>query len=188
MKIKDIIAKLDKSEANSEWVGADSFSYEVSVNNLYDVDHDKLQERLKCYWVAKRLCTDTHVGVKAYFLDGKFVCMSHQSGRKRDEDFEWVSSQSRKQVEEILLSLIEKKEDEISATLLDMEEDLGEFYPISYSGDFLRKEVKYKGEDVLIVKQSYSYTDMDSVTIKKECGEEIVVSAKDIETPWNIVE
>lgn len=36
MKIKDIIAKLDKSEANSEWVGADSFSYEVSVNNLYD--------------------------------------------------------------------------------------------------------------------------------------------------------
>ena len=185
MKIKDIIEKLDKSEDNSEWVDAERFYPEVNVVDLFYVNHDKLQERLKCYWVAKRMCTDTHVGLRAYFLDGKFVCMSHQSGRKCDEEFEWISKEAFLSVKNYLFSLVENEVH--TPETIDMEEDLGEFYPIDFSGQFLRKEVKYKGADVLIVKQSYSYTDMDSVTIKKKCGQEFVVSAKDIETPWNII-
>ncbi len=186
MKIKDIISKLDTSESNSEWVNPEVFEYDLNMQGLmWDIDREKVQERLKCYWVAKHYCTDSYVGIRAYSLDGSLVCMSSQQGRKCDENFEWASSESVKSLKDFLTSLLD--EEESALEYLDMEEDLGEYYPIAYSGQFLRKEVKYKGEDVLIVKQSRSYTDIDHVTIKKQDGTEERVLAVDIETPWNIV-
>ncbi len=188
MKIKDIITKLDKSENNSEWVDVSGFETELGLDGmLWNCDHNKGAKHIKCYWLAKHYCTDTYVGLRAYFLDDELVCISSQRGRKCSKDFEWVSKETFESVKSFILSLIDDNESE-TIILLDMDEDLGDFYHIHYSGQFLRKEVKYKGEDVLITKQSRSYEDMDHVTIKRKDGTEERVLSVDIETPWNILE
>jgi hypothetical protein len=47
--------------------------------------------RLKCYFIKKWYCTDSFVGLRAYFLDDEFVATSYQQGRKFNEDFTFVS-------------------------------------------------------------------------------------------------
>lgn len=42
------------------------------------------RQRLKGYWINKWLCTDTHVGEMAYFLDDELVFTCEQTARKSD--------------------------------------------------------------------------------------------------------
>lgn len=42
------------------------------------------RQRLKGYWITRWLCTDTHVGEMAYFLDDELVMTCVQTARKSD--------------------------------------------------------------------------------------------------------
>ena len=79
MKLSEIINNLDKSRKNTEAPQWDKISSQFSNINPISWSGDT---RLKCYWVAKHLCTDTQVGILAYFLDDEFICISHQTSRK----------------------------------------------------------------------------------------------------------
>ncbi len=61
--------------------------------------------RLTYCYIQASLCTDTHVGVRAYFLDDEFVALSIQPYRKADEEFEFVSQEAADKVEQYLRSL-----------------------------------------------------------------------------------
>ena len=120
MKLKDITTNLDKSSQNEE----NYFDLEnlVSETDLqcYGVRQESINPRLRCY-LANHLCNATWVGIRAYFLDEIFVCMSTQLGRKCDETFEWVSKDSFHNVKSYIASLQDEDEyDNYPVDFLDM--------------------------------------------------------------------
>lgn len=79
-------------------------------------------EEMKCYFLISWYCTDSWVGVRAYFLNGEFVAISSQIGRKYDQEFEWVSKEAYYKVKEYIASktLLSK----IDIPIIDYEQDI----------------------------------------------------------------
>jgi hypothetical protein len=53
------------------------------------------------------ICTDTDVGLRALYLDDKFICYSYQQYRKSDEEFYWVSKEVYDRVSKFVRSLVD---------------------------------------------------------------------------------
>lgn len=189
MKLKDIIANLDKSKSNEDdevYWDLEGFALELELN-CHGIKQDGNNLRLKCYWIANHLCTDTWVGIRAYFLDKEFVCLSTQQGRKCDETFEWVSKDSFRNVKNYITSLQEKQEyDNDPVDFLDMEEDFGEGYPIEFTGQCLKKDVLWKGKEVTIVKDNNErYTNFHTITVvEKDTSRQVDIDVREILVPW----
>ncbi len=186
MKIKDMLKNLIKEESNRDSI------YEIPQSMLYDM---KLQEhgyvsvedstRFTCYWLANHYCTDTYVGVRCYLLDGKPVAMSHQAGRKCDENIEWVSEKSFELTRQFVISLLEGEE-ELTPKFLDMEEEMGVGYPVQYVGQLLTKSVLYDGCMVLVTKEdSNGYRNFHEIEIKHPTKGLMNIDIRDILVPWN---
>lgn len=192
MKLKDIIANLDKSDQNTEWVDLEDMMSEVNYNSsgfAWDVKQDSDNPRLKCYWIANHLCTDTWVGLRAYFLDDQLVCCSRQSGRKCDEHFEWVSVETKTQVREYIKSLDISEEEWDAPSILDMEEDWGVGYPIKFTGQMLRNKVLYQGGLVEVIRDdSEGYNNFHTITVKFSENRGADIDVREILVPWYTVE
>lgn len=186
MKIKDIIANLDKSPSNEDdctW-DVEKIAQDLDVESC-GVFQREGNIRLKCYWIGKHLCTDTWVGIRAYFLDDNFVCASKQNARKCDENFYWVSDEAANDVRKYILSL--KCEDDLSVSLLDLDEDIGEGYTVEYTGQLLTKEVMYQGSLVTVIKDSNNgYTNFHTITVEKD-GNMLDIDVRDVIVPWPIL-
>lgn len=172
MKLKDIIANLDKSAKNMDGVDLEAMSTEVGyVSNSWLISQDRDNPRMKSYWIANHICTDTWVGYRAYFLDDVFVCCSHQGARKSDEVYTWVSVEAKIQVKEYIKSLDTVAIEEEEASLLDMEEDMGDGYPIQYTEQMLRNKVLYNGGIVEVVRDDGDgYKNCHTITVKSTDG------------------
>lgn len=183
MLLKDIIANLDKSEAilcdNIKWDLEDIMS---SLNlSCYGVNQSETY-RLKSYWLGKHLCTDTHVGIKAYFLDDEFVCLGKQNARKSTEWIRWVSDDCATKVRQYILSLVDVEDD--CPELLDMNEELGEGYRVEYTGQLLTKTVNYNGDLVTVVKDNpEGYTNFHTITVDKQSNL-IDIDVRNVFVPW----
>ena len=186
MKLKDIIANLDKSSQNEEtYFDLENLVRETDLQ-CYGVRQESSDPRLRCYWIANHLCTDTWVGIRAYFLDDEFVCLSTQRGRKCDEVFEWKDLQSFKKVREYIISLQDEEEEDLPNEFLDMEEECGEGYPIQYTGQCLKKDVLWKGKEVTIVKDNNErYTNFHTITVvEKDTSRQVDIDVREILVPW----
>lgn len=186
MRLKDIIKNLDRSEDNHEdsvYWNLQNLVTELDLD-CWDVQQDN--PRLQCYWIANHICTDTWVGIRAYFLDNTFVCLSTQEGRKCDEVFKWKDLMSFKNVREYVISLQECKEMDLPSDFLDIEEEFGEGYPIEFTAQCLKKDVLWKGKEVTIVKDSDSgYTNLHTITIEeKETSRQVDIDVREILVPW----
>lgn len=85
---------------------------------------EAFNERVKCRCINTWTCTDTLVGLNAYYLDNEFVAFSFQSARKSDIHFYWVSLEIAKRVKTFILEL--SGEDQLKITLIS---DLKELPP-----------------------------------------------------------
>jgi hypothetical protein len=181
MKLSEIIKRLDKSETNEDYV---DITYLATKFDIYDnlVTYDV--PNIKIYWIAKHLCTDTWVGLRAYFIDGELFAVTRQNARKSDEEFKWVSEYMYEYVRLYILSLTEK--DEHNFELVDMEEDIGEFYPIHYAGQFLKHDVTYNGKPAKIIRQN-TYEFKEPCVLIRVDNEEKWVYPSDIQTQFNLV-
>lgn len=186
MKIKDIIKNLDLSERNSTTPNMEEVFLEFDIEGVWNCDWDLLNSRLKAYWVANHLCTDTWVGITAIFLDEQFAGLSYQTARKADTKYMWAESMA----ENVKYFLLEcKNEATPCLSYIDMDEDLGEGYPINYTGQMLVKKVLYKGDLVGVTKDSdEGYTNFHNITVRHTSGEEEVVDVRDILVPWYLKE
>ena len=143
--------------------------------------------RLRSYWIANHYCTDTYVGLRAYFFDDELACITIQKGRKCNEMFEWASVDMQHRVREYIISL---DTDTFEATndLIDMEEDLGTGYSITYAGQSLKKEVLLNGELVTIIKDRERDDDgkynFHTITVRDKDGVDSDVDVRDILVPW----
>ena len=148
MKLQELIDNIDISQDCNK-LNLDRLSNEFDIHDYID----DIEQRVKSYYITKWLCTDSYVGVQAYFLDyvgdqayfldGEFVCIGSQLGRKSDENFAWVSKEKFNKTQKYLLSLVEKQYD-TSPVLLesdDLQKDIGEGFHISYSSQFLTTDV-----------------------------------------------
>jgi hypothetical protein len=133
MKLQEIIDRIDKSENESEYSISNDLYDELELEQQYDNAH-----RLTSYFFGSHLCTDTHVGYKAYFLDDVFVCYSKQTCRRGSEFFYWKDIESKNNVRDYLLSLQIKSVDDGKYNICDMEEDFGDGYGlVEYRGQFI---------------------------------------------------
>ena len=122
MKLKEIIQNIDKSSDNESYVNIYEFLDEFGIIYIDYTEDDK--QRLKAFYYAKWLCTDSWVGGRAYFLDDVLVATSWQSGRKMDENFFWVSQDDFNKVGDYLRTLCVAYSAGITTANLDLE--LGE--------------------------------------------------------------
>lgn len=192
MKFKDIIANLDKSESNRD----NSCTWDLSDLQLElgicqeDVQQDKDNPRLKCYWIANHYCTDTYVGLRAYFFDCKFVAQSYQPARKSDESFEWTSKEGALKVRDYILSL-SLDNDEFSIKIMsDIEEDMGQGYQVEYVGQLLTKDVIYNNENVKVIKEQEMVDgkyNFHTITIEYQNGKQEEIDIREIFIPWKVV-
>lgn len=165
MKLKELIARIDKSPDNKNEVDISRFGERVF--DCHDMPFNWIeQDRLVSYWVSCWYCTDTWVGEKAYFLDDEFVALSTQLARKSDCTFSWVSKEACDKVKAYVRSFAEQSTPNIS--ILDMDTDFGEGYKISYNSQILSHlKATLDGQPVKIVRsKERSYDDLHSVEIK----------------------
>ena len=133
MKLKELISKIDKSFSNQAEVDIICIANEAFA--LYDMYSWVEQTRLVSYWICNWYCTDTWVGIKAFFFDNEFVAVSSKMARKNPPKFDWVSKEAYSKVKRYVESCNEKEVPEIS--LLDMERDFGSSYKIDYASQIL---------------------------------------------------
>lgn len=180
MTIKEAIKKIDKSnkkfEAHVDW---DDLLSALQINEwgFWTDESD-----LKAYWIRCWYCTDTYVGIKAYFLKNKFVAISSQYGRKMDEDFEFDSEKAFEKVRKYVLSLIKP---EFSIPLLYTRE-LGDFYNVDYQSQLIptfHKEGIYNDKKVKVerLKNTDDYSNFHDVQIIYEDGKSEIIDCREIQ-------
>lgn len=189
--IKQLVAEinLDNKQLKTS-PGWEYISQALDVEYL-DWSND---ERLTKHFIKPHYCTDTWVGMSAYFLDGEFVAISDQSGRKSDEFFNFISKEKATLVREYLISLIEGEKDEPTFDLLsdeDLNQEFDDTYKVEYNSQILHKSAIYLGDKVAIKRTRYPYDAKNSndyfhtVEIERTDGRHEEVDVKHLELKYN---
>jgi hypothetical protein len=182
--LREIIEAVDFNDTNIQT--SPDWEKLASVFDIYEFFWSE-DIRLKVYHVKTWLCTDTWVGWEAYFLDGKFVCISSQSARKSDKDFEFVSQEIAKKVESYIRSLA-KKENNTTYNILDLDMEFSERYSIEYNSGILHKTAWLKDEKVSILKTRYPHNSKNYfhiVLIKFSNGKKVEIDCRDLLFDYN---
>lgn len=192
MKIKDIINKVDKSKQFEDKVYIGDIAREMDLFNIENYDD---QIRLISYYIGNWYCTDSYVGYKVYFFDNEPVAVSSQTGRKMNEEIEWVSKEAYKKVRDYVLTFAEEFEPVIRLT--NMDEDIGETYKISFNGqlfDYHKEIPLYNGENVKIIdteeksKENFNGQITKKVLISHEAfGKTEWVNVGQLDFPYNLI-
>lgn len=182
MKLIDIINSIDKNnkglQSQPAWSDI-AQAFQIHDLGCYD------DKRLTAYHIVTWYCTDSYVGLRAYFLDDEFIGISEQSGRKSNEDFKFVSKEIALKVRFYLESL-RAPNSYLPHGYLDLEEEVVDYYSIDFIQGILPQFHKYgickNNEKVELVATSsrLRYDNFDIVKVKFENGEEKLVDIKDI--------
>lgn len=147
MKLKELIERVDRSERNTDTADVEEFASMFNISMSWE---RKFGERVKKHWIYNWMCTDTWVGLAAYYMDGEPVAVSFQSARKNSENIEFISKEAGYKVRDFIVSLMEPEEAP-SFAVADLEEEVGAGYTVSYGEQLLRREAKYQEHDVKVV-------------------------------------
>ena len=179
MKLKDIIQKIDKSQQPSVDL---SFFSEVFEDTYYLECMYKEDSKLRSYMIAHHMCTDTEVGLEAYFLDDEFVCLTKQRGRKCPKEIiGWASKDVFLKTKEYILSLRPKSKE--NCELLDLDMEMGEGYSVEFSGQLMDEFVWYKGELCKVNDRYYKEVISKTLNIQYK-GQSVDVSMRDVKAPF----
>lgn len=163
MKLIEAIKNVDRSEENCSYANTEDFGRLLGLDVSYN---EKFEGRVKKYWIQRWLCTDTWVGLAAYYMDGEAVAVSTQLARKSDEEIKFLSKESAIKVRDFLYQLMEEKEEHVPPFISseELEEDLGTGYTVEYASQLLDQEAMWKDQKVKIVKRyglRYEYPAID---------------------------
>ncbi len=88
----------------SVYVGPWDFAEEFEIYSLMGTPSDF---KIECLGISTWICTDTQVGLHAYYFEQEFVGLSTQKYRKSNKNFFWVSEDAYRMVRTYLESLVE---------------------------------------------------------------------------------
>lgn len=185
--IKNINFDNKQMETHTDW---EELSKVFDIYDLYWSD----DIRLRAFFIETWCYTDSWVGMRAYFLDGEFVAISTQTGRKSDEDFGFTSKPAAEKVESYLRSLVkENREDPVYDILGDSELDkeISSTYKIKYNTQIIHKTALLNGERVKITKRNYQSEGIKSpnyfhtVEIEHDNGEKEEIDCRALDFEYN---
>lgn len=130
MKLKDAIAKLDREafKGNDLWnrVSWDRLSSASGLSlGYWDFGDSYESEDVREYPIKTWTCTDTEVGIKAYFLKDELLMFSSQTGRKNNIYYYFVSVEMKNKLIAYILENIDKSKE--ATDLVDMELELDDY-------------------------------------------------------------
>lgn len=103
--IKKILETIDLSKMVTKDVDLSSMC--DSEFGIYQwLEQPKDNERLTYCYYHSWICTDTWVGIRVWYFDGKPVCISHKPFRKSHEAFGWLSKYDFDTVRSYAFSLV----------------------------------------------------------------------------------
>jgi hypothetical protein len=173
--ILKIIESIDLSKHGETLDGSADLPSVFGIQEYVEFDG-----RIKAVFVRPHYCTDSWVGVRAYFLDGEFVALCTQVGRKWDEEFEFVSVEAGNKVKDYIFSLLKKPEYEIKIAA-NLNEPIDDFYSVNYAEQILHKSGIYNGEKVRIKRSAArDWKDVHSVIIIGADGKEKKVDCREV--------
>lgn len=181
MKLKELIAKSSPKEV--------ACIYEMGEHFGLYPNSNESQTELESCWIQKWYCTDTWVGIKAYFLRKQFVGISCQNARKAKRNYFWKDKASAKKVERYILQFCKTEEKESWMLTEDiLEEEMGETFQLKWASQLIHKKVFYgdpaKGGKVVEVIGRAS-NNMLETKIKINCdGKEMIVETSEIFIPY----
>lgn len=188
MKLQELMEKVDLSSNNETDGVLESFAQELFASPPYGWS-EVFGEQVKGYYIQKWLCTDTWVGLIAYFWNGEPLAISWQPARKSSETFQFVSVDVANRLKGFIIRLTESNDPD--PTLADLDEDLGETYTVQWASELLVSEALYEGEKVKILPHGHTDYNKPSATWKLvdaefPNGDVLKVSVENLHIPYHL--
>lgn len=180
MKLIDAIKRVDRSKGNSLDPDYLEFCEELGITD-YTGWNSEFCKRVQGYYLIKWLCTDTYVGLVAYYLDDEPVAVSMQNARKSDTNYEFINKEAAEKVRIFLLSL--QEEETPTFSLMDSDEDIEETYTVEFTGQLLTSEGFVGGKPCKIVDNFKKDYVARKAIVEFEDGTTQTINIKDFHIP-----
>lgn len=189
MTLKYILENVEKTKKDDGWLDFEIFSeLGLEPDDLASIDGNE-NKSLKSYYFAPSFCTDSIVGAKAYFLDDELVCVSHQMARKSNERIlGWASNELAEKTKLYLISLFRRQIVEKDIEILNLDEEFGDGYSVSFVGNLMNSEVIYnKNLCKVINRQDYKDGKINFYDLIIELdGSPVTVDIRDCLIPFKL--
>ena len=188
MKLRELIAKVDRSDKNEDDADIDAFCQALDINEWLGWDK-RFDERVKGYALTQWLCTDTHVGMNVYFMDDEPVAVSTQSARKSDVYIRFVSEEAALKVRDFILSLV-KEDEKFYPTIAALDDEYGDSYTVRYHSELLTDVGLYEGITVKVQRRKMDYNEpcdeWSKVDVMLEDGTVERIHLNDFKIPYHL--
>jgi hypothetical protein len=185
MKLIDAVHKVDQSDNNSTTPDYTEFCEELGITD-YSGWNSEFVEHVKGYYLVKWLCTDTWVGVVAWFMDGEPVAVSYQPARKSDTEYQFISDEAAKKVKDYILSIMEVEKSH--HTILPLDTEIDDLYNVDYTNQLLVHEGFVDGLPCKVQRSNVRYHYPETkVTVEFEDGTIREVPISEFKIPIHIV-
>lgn len=161
MILHEIIERIDKS-GPTEWVDYEAV-YQAAGLPIPDYI-DMNAAGFTQYFFASWLCTDTEVGNSILFYEDYPVALVKKSARKADEEFYWLSQYMHQLVTNVLVKLIQSREECVQ--FANPEIDLGDGYYVGWSSNILNSmsTCVWNGEEYEVVEKADNWMKKSKVS------------------------
>lgn len=188
MKLRELMDKVDLSSNNETEGDLSTFARELFNEPPYGWS-DEFGEQVKGYYIQKWLCTDTWVGLVAYFWNGEPLAISWQPARKSSETIDFVSKDIAIRLRDFIRDLTASNDPE--PTIANLETDVGETYTVNWASELLVSEAFYEGEKVKIFPAGHTDYSKPSATwklvdVEFPNGEVLKVSVENLHIPYHL--
>lgn len=188
--LKKLIAEVDFN--NPRLQSAPAWETLSELFDIYGL-HWSNDKRLKSVFIQVWYCTDTYVGLRAYFLDDVFIATSWQPNRKSDEEFTFTSIEAARMLKDYLFSLLEETS-EIDINVFkedDLDEEFEDTFTVEYNSQILHNKVYYEGEEAEVLQCQYPWSDKEkyfhTVKIKTADNKTKEVNCKSLKLKYNAI-
>lgn len=183
-KLSEVFERVIKTEENERHVNAEELMQDLGIGGYLSGWEDGFA-RFKGYWITRWLCTDTWVGVTAYFLDGEPVATSVQTARKNDEQFFFISEEAVERVRMFIYSVM-AQEEKRKPSFVSLDHEIEAFYTVAYGSQIIDRRGFYNGEACDITEVWGTFADIkkwQDVRVKFASGEEKIIPTSEFKIP-----
>lgn len=185
MLLQELIDRLGKSDANKQDIHVEDLQeilqYEFNIG--MNLDTDKAQTRVTCYWLANWYEDEGWLGYKIYFLDDRLLAMSYTEVTG-DEGFTFANTDIRKELRTYILTF--EKDEEYNACM-DLQVEMGDGYKLGYSYELVASHVMYKAEKCKVVESGHHDTDIRIEMSYIDTEIVITTDIKNVDVCYNII-
>lgn len=175
MKLITALKNVDKTQ-HAQWIDADEVAQELGINR-YDTP-DNWYDRVKGYFIARWMCTDTMVGVCAIYLDDNLVGFYNQVGRKCDKDYEWLDLNSVDKMKEVLL-----ENNCENFKFIDLSEEIAETHFVDFYSQLVDKQGFFNGNVAKVIGNGDKANCTSTKVLIETCNETLTVNTEDFKIP-----